>query len=115
MDEPGTDVHFKSGFIGDFEQAIRKAFETKTTLTSELLLANGWIEKPGIVVLKNPVIRLGWVLSDKTFIIGYGQLPHPVTTVEQLLDIYRVCGLDELADNFHGINETPGNGPISGV
>lgn len=72
----------------------------ESTITREMLLQNGWIEKPGILVLKNPIIRLGWVPTTKKFIIGYGELPKPIETVGQLIDIYKLCGLYELADNL---------------
>lgn len=100
MDEPGTDVHFKSGFVIDFEQAMRNGLDYYKKLSPEILLKNGWIETPGIIVLKNPTIRLGWMPKNGTFIIGYGQLPRPITEVGELMEIYRLCGLFELANKF---------------
>lgn len=69
-------------------------------LTPEILLEHGWIEKPGIMVLKTDIVRLGWMPKNGTFIIGYGQLPRPIRTVGELMDIYRLCGLYDLANKF---------------
>ena len=72
----------------------------EATLTSEILLKNGWIQTPGILVLKTNIVRLGWIPNTKVFIIGYGQLPRPITEVKQLMMIYELCGLYDLIEKF---------------
>ena len=69
-------------------------------ITPEILLKNGWIETPGIMVLKTNIVRMGWIPKNKTFIIGYGQLPRPITEVAQLMEIYKLCGLYDLVEKF---------------
>lgn len=64
-------------------------------LTKELLLRNGWIEKPGIVVLKTPKVRVTWILRTHELIVGYGLMPEPVETVRHLKRYLRCIGLKE--------------------
>lgn len=66
-------------------------------ITKELLLRNGWIEKPGIVVLKTPKVRVTWILSSHELIVGYGLMPEPVETVKHLRAYLRCIGLKEYA------------------
>ncbi len=69
-------------------------------ITKELLLRNGWVDTPVYMALKTSIIRLGWNPNTKVFIIGYGQLPRPITETEQLISIYRLCGLYDYAEKF---------------
>ena len=73
-------------------------------LTKEILEAQGWVWKCPLMVLKAPVVhtpsilvRLGWQPSNGRCIIGFGELPLPVETTEQLITILHLCGLHEQA------------------
>ena len=51
-------------------------------ITREYLLAQGWVERSGIMVrFGNP--RIGWK-PDGTLIVGWHEWPEKVTTIEQL-------------------------------
>ena len=66
-------------------------------LTKELLLRNGWIEKPGMIVLKTPKVRVSWILKSHELIVGYGLMPEPVETVSHLKAYLRCIGLKDYA------------------
>ena len=51
-------------------------------ITREYLLAQGWVERAGIMVrFTNP--RIGWK-PDGTLIVGWHEWPEKVTAIEQL-------------------------------
>ena len=65
------------------------------TLVPSVFKSLGWEWKPPYYVYKKGKSRLGWNPSDGTFIIGYGELPVPVTTAVQLANILSICEYDD--------------------
>ena len=43
-------------------------------------------------------------MQDHKFYVGYGELPEPIDTVDQVVDILRLCGMMSEADRFAGGN-----------
>lgn len=89
-----------AGKIQNFIVERGGELQAPTTLTPEILLKNGWEQSSMMIVLKTPIVRLGWNPKTKLFVIGYGQLPRPITEVEQLMMVYKLCGLYDLIEQF---------------
>ncbi len=101
LDFPQNEADFFEGVYG--ENGI-----APVPLTGRMLERNGWKKYDaagGTYMLPEECSRLAFVVIEwkpqsRALFINNGMIPTPIQYVHQLQHALRICGLDDMADNF---------------